>query len=221
MKLLLQALTKSVTGFLLIALMLFLPAGTFHFARAWILIAVLFVPMLIMGAFLLIKKPALLQKRLNTKEKENDQKTVVLLSALQFVAMFVLAGLDYRFGWSRFPAWLTLAAVVLFLSAYGLYCEVIRENEFLSRTVEVQENQKVVDTGLYGIVRHPMYFSTILLFWSIPLVLGSWISFLVMLPFPLTLVKRIKNEEEVLAQGLSGYKAYMQKVKYRILPFIW
>ncbi len=210
-----------IFGFLLIALMLFLPAGTIHFPNALIFMAVLFIPMFVVGILLLVKNPTLLQKRLNSKEKQSEQKIVILLSVLQFVASFLLAGFDFRFGWSHFPFWLTIVAVILFLASYALYCEVIRENEFLSRTVEIQQNQKVIDTGLYGIVRHPMYFATILLFWSMPLVLGSWIAFVVMLPFPLTLVKRIKNEEKILQDGLNGYKEYMQKVKYRILPFVW
>lgn len=170
---------------------------------------------------LLLKAPELLAKRLHNKEKEDAQKKIVGLTALVFIAGFVLAGLDFRFGWSKMPLWLIIAASVLFLIGYGLYAEVMRENAYLSRTVEVQENQKVIDTGLYGIVRHPMYFATILLFMAIPIVLGSWIAFIIFLGYPVLITKRIRNEEAVLEKGLEGYTEYKQKVKYRIFPFIW
>ena len=183
--------------------------------------ALLFIPMLFLGLLLFLKAPALLEKRLNTKEKEAVQKKAVALSAILFIAGFVLAGLDFRFSWSRMPPWITIIASVLLLLSYALYAEVMRENAYLSRTVEVQEGQKVIDTGLYAIVRHPMYLATTLLFLSIPLVLGSWVSFCLFLLFPLVLIKRIKNEEQVLSEGLVGYRAYQKKVRYRMFPFIW
>ncbi len=220
-KLLIQAMTKMISGILLMTLLLFLPAGTWNWPEGWLLLGILFIPMLAAGFVLMAKNPELLKKRLNMQEKESEQIWVVALSGIQFVLCFVTAGLDCRFGWSHFPIWTTATAVVLFLAAYALYGEVLRENTYLSRTVEVQENQKVIDTGLYGIVRHPMYFAVILLFWSMPLVLGSWFAFLIMLPYPLLLVKRIRNEERVLTEGLEGYAEYRRRVKYRILPFIW
>ncbi|MCQ4022387.1 MULTISPECIES: isoprenylcysteine carboxylmethyltransferase family protein [unclassified Ruminococcus] len=220
-KLIIQAVAKFLCGLLLIGVLLFLPAGTVRYAGAWRLIGLLFVPMLLVGVLLLIKAPGLLQKRLNDRESEGEQKTVIALSALEFIVCFVLAGLDFRFGWTRFPGWVTVVSCTLFLIAYALYAEVMRENAYLSRTVEIQENQQVISTGLYGIVRHPMYFAVILLFWAMPLVLGSLPAFLVMLPFPLLLVKRIRNEEKVLEEGLAGYREYEKKVRFRILPFIW
>ena len=220
-KLLAQGLLKMLSGMLLVGLVLFLPAGTWAYFNGWLFCGLLFLPMLVVGALLLWKAPALLEKRLNTKEQEKAQIAVVAVSSLLFVAAFVAAGLDFRFGWTHVPIWLVCLAAVPQLAAYGLYAEVMRENAYLSRTVEVQENQKVIDTGLYGIIRHPMYTSTILLFLSIPLVLGSWLSFAIMLFFPVVIVFRIRNEEQVLETGLAGYKEYKQRVRYRLLPFIW
>lgn len=220
-KLMLNAIIKFLSGLLFIGLILFLPAGTFDYPNAWLFIALLFIPMFLLGVVLFVKSPDLLSKRLNTKEKENTQKGVVGLSAIMFIVAFIAAGLDFRYGWSKLPTWLIIVAAVVLLVSYGLYAEVMRENAYLSRTVEVQENQKVVDTGLYGIVRHPMYSATILLFLSMPLVLGSWIAFLVMLHYPILIVCRIRNEEKVLEEGLEGYCEYKQRVKYRLLPFVW
>lgn len=220
-KLLLSALTKFLCGLVLVGALLFLPAGSFAFTGGWIFIGLLFIPMLILGAVLFIKSPELLEKRLDAKEKENTQKGVVALSGLLFLAGFIIAGLDYRFGWSHVPTWLVIVASVILLASYALYAEVMRENAYLSRTIEVQEGQKVVSSGLYGIVRHPMYAVTILLFLSIPLVLGSFFSLLCFLPYPIIMVVRILNEEKVLAEGLDGYTDYKKKVKYRLIPFIW
>lgn len=221
MKLLLNAFIKFISGVVLLSLLLFLPAGTIRFVGAWRLIAILFIPMFIFGIVLFIKSPKLLEKRLNNKESSNVQKRVIILSAIEFIICFIVAGLDFRFGWSKLPSWLIAIACIIFIIGYGLYIEVTRENAYLSRTVEVQEGQKVITTGLYGIVRHPMYFAVVLLFWAMPLVLGSYISFIVMLPFPLLLVRRIKDEEKMLEEGLPGYKEYEQNVKYHLLPFIW
>lgn len=220
-KLLFQALTKYVLGLVMIGAMLFWPAGTFNYWNAWLFIGLLFIPMFILGVILFIKDKELLRKRLKSKEKENEQKQVILISLLLFIGGFIIAGLDFRYGWSYLPKEVTIVSSIILLISYILYAEVMRENTYLSRTVEVQENQKVIDTGLYGIVRHPMYFATTLLFLSFPLVLGSFISFIIFLIFPFTLVKRIKNEEKVLEEGLKGYKEYKQKVKYRMIPFIW
>lgn len=220
-KLLVNALVKFLCGILLMGVVLFLPAGTFCYPNAWLFMALLFIPMLLLGAILFLKAPKLLQKRLNSKEKETEQTGIVAASALMFVLSFVAAGLDFRFEWSNVPAWLIISAAVMQLASYGLYAEVMRENAYLSRTVEVQENQKVVDTGLYGIIRHPMYTATILLFLAMPLVLGSWIAFVIMLSYPAIIIFRIRNEEKVLEQGLAGYKEYKQKVKYRLIPFVW
>ena len=216
-----NALIKFFCGVVLMGLVLFLPAGTFAYINAWLFMALLFIPMICLGIVLFLKAPALLEKRLHTKEKEKTQVGVVLFSALMFVGAFVMAGLDYRFGWTFVPRWLVIVAAGLQLFAYGLYAEVMRENAYLSRTVEVQENQRVVDTGLYGIVRHPMYMTTVLLYLAMPLVLGSWLSFLIMLLYPVIIVFRIRNEEKVLEEGLPGYTEYKNKVKYRLLPFIW
>lgn len=221
MKLFFNALTKFVVGFLLVATLLFLPAGTIHFPNAWVFLGLLFAPMVLLGAVLLIKSPALLEKRLNTKETQKTQKGVVGVAALLFVVGFVVAGLDFRFGWSRVPTPLVAVAAAILLISYALYAEVMRENAYLSRTVEVQENQTVVSTGLYGIVRHPMYAATVWLFLSIPVVLGSWWSLLCFAPYVFAIIVRIKNEEKVLEEGLSGYKEYKEKVRYRLLPFIW
>jgi protein-S-isoprenylcysteine O-methyltransferase Ste14 len=221
LKLLLSALTKFLCGLILVGVLLFLPAGSFAFMGGWIFIALLFIPMIVLGIALFIKAPELLQKRLGAKEKENTQKGVVALSGLLFLVGFIVAGLDYRFGWSHVPTWLVIVSSAILLIAYALYAEVMRENAYLSRTIEVQEGQKVVSTGLYGIVRHPMYAVTIWLFLSIPLVLGSFWSLLCFAYYPILIVVRILNEEKVLTQELDGYADYKKKVKYRLIPFIW
>lgn len=220
-KLFIQAIGKYFLGLILVLILLFIPAGTLNYWNAWLLIGVLFIPMLIAGIILMIKNPVLLRKRLNAKEKEEEQKRVILLGGLMFISGFVVAGLDYRYQWLVLPKWLVITATVIFLFAYLLYAEVLRENTYLSRTIEVQENQKVIDSGLYGIVRHPMYTSTILLFLSMPLVLGSFFSFLVFLLYPVIVVKRIRNEEEVLEKSLADYSEYKQRIKYRLIPYIW
>ena len=221
MKLLLNAAIKFIIGLTLVGALLFLPAGGFGYINAWLFIGLLFIPMLILGVVLFIKAPALLEKRLDAKEKENAQKSIVALSGLLFIVGFVVAGLDFRFGWSKVPTWAVIVASIILLVAYALYAEVMQENAYLSRTVEVQEDQKVIGTGLYGIVRHPMYAVTIWLFLSIPVVLGSWWSLLCFLPYIAVIVLRIRNEEKVLEAGLEGYTEYKQRVKYRILPFVW
>ena len=220
-KLFFQALAKFVAGILVMGGLLFLSAGTFQYPQAWLLLGVLFVPMLIAGVIIMFRSPALLEKRLNAKEEESEQKSVVALSAVMFLAAFVLAGLNFRFGWFVLPMWACIAAAVVFLAAYLMYAEVMRENVWLSRTVEVQENQKVIDTGLYGVVRHPMYLSTLVLFLAMPLVLGSVFSFVVMLAYIPIIAKRIRNEEKVLEEGLPGYTEYKTKVKHKVIPFIW
>ena len=220
-RLLAQGLLKMLSGMLIVGLVLFLPAGSWNYFNGWLFCGLLFLPMLVLGALLLWKAPALLEKRLNTKEQEKTQMAVVAVSSLLFLAAFVAAGLDFRFGWTHVPIWLVCLAAVLQLAAYGLYAEVMRENAWLSRTVEVQENQKVIDTGLYGIIRHPMYTSTVLLFLAMSLVLGSWVSFAIMLLYPVVIVFRIRNEEQVLEAGLAGYREYKQRVRCRLLPFIW
>lgn len=219
--LLFRTIINFLMGVVMVGVLLFAPAGTFRYWNGWLFLALLFVPMIILGLYLWIKQPDLLAKRLSSKEKESEQKQVILISALVFVAGFVVAAVDFRFGWSQVPIWLVVVASVLLVISYGLYAEVMRENAYLSRTVEVQENQKVIDTGLYGIVRHPMYSATILLYLSIPLVLGSIYSFLIFLMFPLVIAKRISNEEAVLEKGLEGYTSYKQRVKHKIIPFIW
>ena len=216
-----QATVKFGIGVVLLGVLLFVPAGTLAWPQAWLLLGILFIPMLCVGLVMLKKNPELLKKRLNAKEKQDEQKDVVRISGLLFLAAFILAGLNYRFGWIILPAWISWVAAVLFLLAYGLYAEVMRENTYLSRIIEVQENQKVIDTGLYGIVRHPMYMSTLFLFLAMPLVLGSLISFLVMLLYIPVIARRIRNEEQVLEKGLEGYTEYKQKVKYKVIPFIW
>lgn len=221
MKLCLKALFKFLLGFALVAILLFLPAGTLQYHNGWLFLGLLFIPMLLLGVVLLFKAPALLEKRLQAKEKEDTQKGVVAAAGVLFVAGFVVAGLDFRFGWSHMPAWVVLLAAVVLLVSYALYAEVMRENAYLSRTIEVQENQTIVDTGLYGIVRHPMYAVTIWLFLAIPLVLGSWWSLLCFAPYVPLMVVRIYNEEKMLQTGLEGYIAYQKRVKYRLLPFIW
>ena len=221
MKLLLSALTKYLAGLVLMGLLLFLPAGTLAYPGGWLLCGALFVPMLILGIVLFAKAPALLEKRLRTKETQLQQKQVIALSGLMFAGGFVLAGLDFRFGWTVVPQWLVITASLLLLVCYGLYAEVMRENAWLSRSVEIQAGQSVVDTDLYGIVRHPMYAITTVLFLSIPLVLGSWLSFLVFLIYPALMVKRIQGEERLLEAELPGYRDYQKKVKYRMIPFLW
>ena len=220
-KLFIQSFTKFFLGVVLLGFLIFGSAGSFRFWQGWLLMGILFVPMFIAGIVLLAKNPDLLRKRLNAKEEEKEQKTVVALSGLLFVAAFVLAGLNWRFRWCVLPDWAVWAAAALFLLSYLLYAEVLRENTYLSRTIEVQENQKVIDTGLYGVVRHPMYMATTVLFLSMPLVLASPLSFLVMLLYIPLIAKRIRNEEAVLEQGLEGYSDYKKKVKYRIIPFVW
>lgn len=221
MKLLFNALIKFFTGLLLVGALIFVPAGSLHYPNAWLLILMLFLPMFVFGLFMLAKAPGLLEKRLNIKETEKTQRAVVAASGLLFVSGFVVAGLDYRFGWSGVPVWAVAAASVIFLISYALYAEVVRENAYLSRTIEVQENQRVVDTGLYGIVRHPMYAVTVWLFLSMPIVLGSWWSFICFLPYIPVIVIRIQNEEKILETGLEGYTEYKKRVKYRLIPFIW
>lgn len=220
-KLFIEAILKFTLGVLLIGVLIFLPAGGFAFAGGWLLMGILFIPMFGAGIVMMVKNPSLLASRLDAKEKEREQNVVVKLSGLMFIGGFVLAGLDYRFGWIRLPFEVNIAAAVVFIIAYILYAEVLRENTYLSRTIKVVEGQKVVSTGLYGIVRHPMYFATILLFMSMPLVLGSLVSFVVFLAYPFIIAARIKNEEEVLSRELDGYEEYKQKVKYRMIPFIW
>ncbi|MCH5255439.1 MAG: isoprenylcysteine carboxylmethyltransferase family protein [Lachnospiraceae bacterium] len=216
-----QAILKFIAGTVLLGVLIFLPAGTFYYWNAWLLMGILFVPMFFAGIVMMFRNPDLLKKRLNAKEKEDEQSLVIKLSGLMFVLGFVTAGLNFRFQWIILPKWVSLAAAVVFLLSYLLYAEVLRENTYLSRTIEVQENQKVIDTGLYGIVRHPMYSVTILLFLSMPLVLGSLISFVIFLVYPAILSKRIRNEEEVLEKELTGYTEYKKKVKYKVIPFIW
>ena len=221
MKLFFEALVKFTFGLLLVGLLIFLPAGTLDYLYGWLLIGLLFGPMLIAGFVMLFKSPDFLKKRLDAKEKQGTQKGVVALSGLMFIAGFVVAGLDYRFGWSVMPTWVTIAASVLFLVSYALYAEVMRENAYLSRTIKVEDGQTVVDTGLYGIVRHPMYAVTILLFTVMPIVLGSWYALIPFAFYPAIIIVRLKDEEKLLTRELPGYEAYKQKVKYRIIPFIW
>ena len=220
-KLFSQAIVKFLSGLMLTAALLFLPARTFAYGQAWLLIGILFVPMFLAGLVMMKKSPDLLRKRLNARENQSEQKAVIALSGLMFLAAFVIAGLNFRFGWIVLPFWASCAAAIVFLFSYALYAEVLRENVWLSRTVEVQENQKVIDTGLYGVVRHPMYMSTILLFLSIPLVLGSVISFVIMLAYIPIIAKRIRNEEQFLESGLEGYAEYKQRVRYKVIPFVW
>ena len=220
-KLFFQALTKFLFGLIILCILLFIPAGTLNYPYGWLFIALLFIPMLIVGIVLFIKSPDLLRRRLNAKEEEDEQKLVLLISGIMFLLAFVLAGLNFRFGWFKLPAIAIMIASIIFLLAYIMYAEVLRENAYLSRTVEVSENQKVVDTGLYGLVRHPMYTSTIFLFLSMPLVLDSILSFIVMLIYPIIIIFRIKNEEKVLENELEGYKEYKEKVRYKLIPHIW
>ena len=220
-KLFLQAIGKFVFGVLLVGVLLFIPAWTPNYWQAWLFMGVLFVPMFFAGIIMMRKNPELLRKRLSAKEEQDEQKTVIVLSGIMFLAAFVVAGLNHRFRWIVLPAWVSWAAAAVFLLAYVLYAEVLRENTFLSRTIEVQENQKVIDTGLYGIVRHPMYMSTLLLFLAMPLVLGSLISFVILLLYIPIIGKRIRNEELVLEEGLEGYAEYKERVRYKVIPYIW
>ena len=220
-KLFVQAIIKFLIGLLIVGSYLFISAGTFDYWNAWLFLGLLFIPMFIAGIVLMIKNPELLKKRLNAKEKETEQKAVLMLSGLMFLLGFLAAGLNFRYKWIEVPNWVVIVGSVLFVIAYILYAEVMRENTYLSRTIEVQEGQKVIDTGMYGIVRHPMYAVTILLFLSIPLILGSVISFVIFLFYPIIIVLRIKNEEKVLEKDLKGYKEYKEKVKRKLIPFIW
>ena len=219
--LLIKALTKFLLGIIVLGVLLFLPAGSFLYWQGWLLMGILFVPMFVAGIVLLARSPELLRKRLNSNEKEAEQKSVVAMSGLLFIAAFVIAGLNWRFGWWMLPDWVVWVSAFLFIASYLLYAEVLRENTYLSRTVEVQDGQKVIDTGLYGIVRHPMYMATTVMFLTMPLVLGSPISFLVMLGYIPVIAKRIASEEDVLEKGLEGYKDYKKKVRYKMIPLLW
>ena len=220
-KLFFQDLSKFLIGFIIICMLLFIPAGTLDYPNGWLFMALLFIPMFFAGIIMLFKSPDLLRRRLNAKEEEDEQKTVILVSGIIFLVAFILAGLNFRFGWFHLPTVVIIISSVIFLIAYIMYAEVLRENEYLSRTVEVSENQKVVDSGLYGLVRHPMYTSTIFLFLSMPLVLDSIFSFIVMLVYPIIIIFRIRNEEKVLENELIGYKEYKEKVKYKLIPYLW
>ena len=220
-KLFFQAMAKFLLGVILVGALVFLPAGSFKFVNGWVFMGLLFVPMFFAGIVMMMKNPALLEKRLNAKEKQKEQSLVVKLSGLMFLAGFIVAGLGFRLGWYSLPTWAVTVAAVLFVAAYILYAEVLRENTYLSRTIEVQANQKVIDTGLYGIVRHPMYSATLILFLSMPLVLGSVFSFVIFLAYPFIIARRIKKEEEFLEKELEGYREYKQRVRYRLIPFIW
>ncbi len=221
MKLLLQAIIKFLSGLLIVGLLLFVPAGTIKYYNAWLFIELLFIPMFFVGILMFFKNKNLLKSRLNAKEKESDQKVVIILSAIMFVTGFVVAGLNYRFGWIQLPNIVVIISSIVFIISYILYGEVLRENTYLSRTIEVKKNQKLIDTGLYGIVRHPMYLATIIMFLSIPLILGSLLSFVIFLDYPFIIVRRINNEEMVLEEKLKGYKEYKKKVKFKLIPFIY
>jgi len=216
-----RAISRFSAGLLLVFALLFIPAGTWNYPQGWLLMGILFVPMFAAGLVMMKKNPELLKKRLNVREEEAQQRRVILFSGIIFLAAFISAGLSYRYQWLMLPAPLNIAAAIVFLAAYALYAEVLRENTYLSRTVEIQENQKVIDTGLYGVVRHPMYMATVFLFLAMPLVLGSVISFMIVLLYIPIIIKRIRNEEQVLAKGLPGYGEYMEKVRYRLIPFVW
>ncbi|MBQ1291582.1 MAG: isoprenylcysteine carboxylmethyltransferase family protein [Lachnospiraceae bacterium] len=216
-----SAITKLVSGILILGILIFLPAGTFHYPQGQLLMGILFIPMTLAGIVMMVKSPELLRKRLSVKEEQNEQKKVILFSGLMFAAAFIAAGLSFRLNLLMLPKWVSYIAAVVFLLAYALFAEVLRENAYLSRTVEVQENQKVIDTGLYGIVRHPMYMSTLFLFLAMPLVLGSVLSFLIMLFYIPIISRRITNEEQVLEAGLEGYTEYKKKVRYKVIPMIW
>ena len=220
-KLFVQAILKFTMGVVLVGLLIFLPAGTWNYPGGWLLMGILFVPMFLAGIVMMWKNPDLLRSRLNAREKQMEQSRVVKLSGLMFLGGFIVAGLDFRFGWLPLPKAVSMVGAAAFLIAYGLYGEVLRENTYLSRTIEVQENQKVIDTGLYGIVRHPMYSATVLLFLSMPLVLGSLISLVIFLAYPFLIAQRIKHEEAFLEKELAGYRAYKEKVKYRLIPYVW
>lgn len=220
-QLIIHATVKLIFGLGIIALLLFLPAGTWHYWNAWLLLALLFIPMICMGVVMLVSSPELLSKRLNNKEKEQTQKHVVALSGVMFITGFLLCGFDYQFGWSHMPVWVVITASLLFLIGYMLYAEVLRENAYLSRTVEVQDDQQLIDTGLYSVVRHPMYTATLLMFLSMPLILGSWWALLIFFIYPTLIIKRIQNEEQVLREGLKGYNDYQQRVRWRLIPYVW
>ena len=220
-KLFVQAILKFTMGVVLVGLLIFLPAGTWNYPGGWLLMGILFVPMFLAGIVMMWKNPDLLRSRLNAREKQMEQSRVVELSGLMFLGGFIVAGLDFRFGWLPLPKAVSMVGAAAFLIAYGLYGEVLRENTYLSRTIEVQENQKVIDTGLYGIVRHPMYSATVLLFLSMPLVLGSLISLVIFLAYPFLIAQRIKHEEAFLEKELAGYRAYKEKVKFRLIPYVW
>ena len=220
-RLLTKALVSYLMGALAVGLLVFLPAGTLRYPAGWLFCALLFIPMLVLGVALWLKAPALLEKRLNRREAEAEQRKVIGATVLMFLAGFILNGLDFRFTWSRMPGWVTVIASLVFLFSYGLYAEVMRENAYLSRTVEVQQGQRVIDTGLYGVVRHPMYAASVLMFGSMPLVLGSWVALPVFLIYPFLMVRRIRNEEAVLEAVLADYSEYKKKVRWRLIPFIW
>ena len=216
-----RAISRFSAGLLLVGGLLLIPAGTWNYPQGWLLMGILFVPMFVAGLVMMRRNPELLKKRLSVREEQTEQRRVILFSGIMFLMAFIAAGLSFRHGWLMLPVPVSLIAAFVFLAAYVLYAEVLRENTYLSRTVEVQENQKVIDTGLYGLVRHPMYMATVFLFLAMPLVLGSVISFLIMLAYIPIITKRIRNEEQVLAEGLPGYREYMEKVKYRLVPFVW
>ena len=216
-----QAITKFIIGILIVGLLIFLPASSLKYWNGWLFMILLFIPMFIAGIIMMIKSPELLKNRLNAKEKETEQKQVILFSGLMFIAGFVIAGLNFRYKWIILPNSVVIISSIIFIISYILYAEVLRENSYLLRTIEVKENQKLVDTGLYGIVRHPMYTTTIFLFLSMPLILNSLLSFIIFLIYPFIIIKRIKNEEEVLEKNLKGYKEYKKKVKYKLIPFVW
>ena len=220
-QLIIHATVKLIFGLGIIALLLFLPAGTWHYWNAWLLLALLFIPMICMGVVMLVSSPELLSKRLNNKEKEQTQKHIVALSGVMFITGFLLCSFDYHFGWSHMPMWVVITASLLFLIGYMLYAEVLRENAYLSRTVEVQDDQQLIDTGLYSVVRHPMYTATLLMFLSMPLILGSWWALLIFFIYPILIIKRIQNEEQVLREGLKGYNDYQQRVRWRLIPYVW
>ena len=220
-KLLIEAIIKYLLGVIIVGLLLFIPANSFNYYNGWLFMGLLFIPMFILGVIMMIKNPSLLKSRLNAREKENDQKIVVILSGIMFIIGFLLAGFNYRFKWIDLPNIVVIISSIIFILAYILYCEVLKENAYLSRTIEVSKNQKVIDTGLYRIVRHPMYTITIVLFFTIPLILGSVIALIPFLMYPFIIIRRITNEEIVLEKELVGYKEYKKKVKYKLIPFIW
>lgn len=220
-KLFFEAIIKFALGVILVGLLIFIPAGAINYINGWLFMGLLFIPMFIAGIIMMVKSPNLLRSRLNAKEKEPEQKEVVAFSGLMFLFGFIIAGLDYRFGWIQVPNVVVVIASIIFVISYVIYAEVLRENAYLSRTIEVQKEQKAIDTGLYSVVRHPMYTATIFLFLSMPLILGSFISFVIFLIYPFIIIKRLNNEEKVLEKKLKGYKEYKKKVKYRLIPFIW